>query len=131
MTPIPTRPQTDRIMLENMQFYGNHGVFTEETRLGQRYTVSVVLHLDVAEAGRTDELVLTIDYAKLYAHIQQIVERETYRLIEAVAQRIATVLLETYALLQAVTVRVTKPHPPFAIFFDGVTVEIFRPRLPL
>ena len=33
----------DKIILEKMEFYGYHGVYPEENKLGQRYRVDLAL----------------------------------------------------------------------------------------
>lgn len=111
-----------------MQFYGYHGVFPEENKLGQRYQVDVELHLPLDKPGTTDSIEDTINYAEAYELIKSIVEGETFKLIEALAERVALQLLQTYTSINEITVRVLKPHPPVAMFFDGVTVEIHRKR---
>ena len=118
----------DVIRLSRMQFYGRHGVFPEERRLGQRIVVSLALKLDLAEAGRTDDLAQTVDYAEVYRLVQGAVEGERHRLLEALAERIATRILDAYDTIQEVTVTVAKPHPPFPAVFDGVEVELTRSR---
>ncbi|GAA3411697.1 dihydroneopterin aldolase [Paenibacillus hodogayensis] len=118
----------DKMHLARMQFYGNHGLFPEENKLGQRFYVDLTLSLDLSEAGRTDEIGTTVNYAELYERVKQIVEGRTFRLIEALAENIASDVLHQYTNVNDVTVRVIKPHPPFDIHFDGVTVEIVRKR---
>jgi dihydroneopterin aldolase len=111
-----------------MMFYGFHGVFPDENKLGQQFYVDAELSLSLAEAGHSDELEHTVNYAKVYHTVQDLVEGKSYRLIEALAENIASTLLQTYTSINEIKVRVIKPHPPFKIFFDGVTVEITRKR---
>ncbi|KAA9003622.1 dihydroneopterin aldolase [Paenibacillus spiritus] len=118
----------DKMKLHRMEYYGRHGVFEEERRLGQRFYVDLELDLDLAPAGRTDQLELTINYAEIHERVRSIVENESFKLIEALGERIASVLLDTYTEVAAVLVGVTKPHPPFDIHFEGVTVELRRTR---
>ncbi|UJF33093.1 dihydroneopterin aldolase [Paenibacillus hexagrammi] len=118
----------DKITLSGMQFFGNHGVFPEENKLGQRFNVDVELMLPLNQAGRTDELEHTINYAEVFYIVKEIVEGRTYKLIEALSENIASELLQTYTNIIEVTVRVIKPHPPFPVLFNGVTVEINRKR---
>ncbi|PZE19234.1 dihydroneopterin aldolase [Paenibacillus xerothermodurans] len=118
----------DKLMMNGMQFYGFHGVFPEENKLGQRYQVDVELHLPLREAGTRDNMEATVNYAEAYELIKAIVEQKAFKLIEALAECIASELLRTYTSINEVTVRVLKPHPPVAIFFDGVQVEIHRKR---
>ena len=118
----------DRIQLDNIQFYGYHGVFPEETRLGQTFIVSLDLGIDLAAAGQSDDLAQTVNYATVYETVKGIVEGQPLKLIETLAETIARTLLNQEVRIQTITVRVKKPNPPFAAVFDGVTVEITRSR---
>lgn len=118
----------DKMRLSRMQFYGYHGVFPEENKLGQRFYVDLELSLDLSKAGQTDDLEQTVNYAEVYERVKRIVEGKPFRLIEALAENVASDVLHQYTSVNDVTVRVVKPHPPFDIHFDGVTVEINRKR---
>ncbi|MBD2866071.1 MULTISPECIES: dihydroneopterin aldolase [Paenibacillus] len=118
----------DTMRLSRMQFYGYHGVFPEENKLGQRFYVDLELSLDLSKAGQTDDLEQTVNYAEVYERVKRIVEGKPFRLIEALAENVASDVLHQYTSVNDVTVRVVKPHPPFDIHFDGVTVEINRKR---
>jgi len=118
----------DTMKLERIQLYGKHGVFPEENKLGQRFYVSLELKLDLSKAGETDDLQHSVNYAEVYGLVKSVVEGETFKLIEALAETIASRLLDAYAKIHEVTVRVVKPHPPFDIVFDGVTIELTRRR---
>lgn len=118
----------DRMKLERMEFFAYHGVFPEENRLGQSFLVDVELGLDLSAAGHSDALELTVNYAEAYERIRDIVERRTFRLIEALAESIASDLLHHYTDIQELTVRVTKLRPPFRAQLAGVSVEIRRKR---
>ncbi|WP_248929068.1 dihydroneopterin aldolase [Paenibacillus hamazuiensis] len=119
----------DKIIMSGMQFYGYHGVYPEENRLGQRYTLDVEMHLPLTKPGKSDNVEDTVNYAEAYEVIQNIVERKVFKLIEALAEEVASVLLSTYTVINEVTVRVRKPHPPVPIHFEGVAVEITRKRV--
>jgi dihydroneopterin aldolase len=116
----------DRILIQGIQFYGHHGVHEEERKLGQRFLVDVELTLDLREAGRRDDLVATVDYGRVHAVVVEIGTREQFRLLEALAARIASAILERFPVQQA-TVRATKPAPPIPGVLGGVSVEITRP----
>ncbi|MBP1907394.1 dihydroneopterin aldolase [Paenibacillus turicensis] len=118
----------DKMILRKMQYYGYHGVFEEERKLGQQFFVDLVLELSLKEAGDHDDLNATINYAEIHELVKAIVEGTSFKLIEALAEHIASQLLDTYTRIDALTVAVTKPHPPFDIHFDGVTVELHRSR---
>ncbi|WP_159888016.1 dihydroneopterin aldolase [Paenibacillus puerhi] len=118
----------DKITMKGLAFYGYHGVFPEENKLGQRYVVDAELHMPLDRAGRSDALEDTVNYAEVSELIRSIVEERTYKLIEALAEHIASEVLSTYTGIHAITVRVHKPNPPVAIQFDGVSAEIHRKR---
>lgn len=118
----------DNMIIKGMRFYGYHGVFAEENRLGQHFYVDLELKMDLEQAARTDDLNESISYVDIHALVKAIVEGPPFKLIEALTGNIATRLLEVYTMINEVTVRVTKPHPPFEIHFDGVTVEMRRKR---
>src|SRR2546422_916487 len=75
----------DRLLLEGMTFFGRHGALPAERELGARFSVDVVLEADLADAGRSDRLEDTVDYVRAYAVVQEVVEGEPCRLLEAVA----------------------------------------------
>ncbi|MBB6733343.1 dihydroneopterin aldolase [Cohnella zeiphila] len=118
----------DRMLLKRMVFYGYHGVFPEENKLGQKFIVDLDLRLDLARAARSDDVNDTVNYAEIHELIKKIVQGEPVKLIETLAGNIASAVLGTYTIIIEAAVSVTKPNPPFDITFDGVTVELRRIR---
>lgn len=118
----------DKMVLSRMEYYGYHGVFEEERKLGQRFYVDLELELDLRAAGLNDDLSQTVNYAEVHELVRGIVEKKSFKLIEALAEHIASAVLDTYTSVDALTVQVTKPHPPFDIHFEGVTVKLHRSR---
>ena len=108
--------------MHRMEYYGYHGVFAEERKLGQRYYIDLEMEMDLREAGEQDVLSKTVNYAEVHETVKDIVENKSFQLIEALGEVIASSLLDTYTSIYALTVKVTKPHPPFDIHFQGVTV---------
>lgn len=111
-----------------MRFYGYHGALPEENKIGQRFLVDVWLSADLYSAGTSDSLDQTINYAEIYRLVRNIVEGPSFKLIEAVAERIAQVLLHAFPRADACRVKVVKPDPPIAGHYDSVSVEIERRR---
>lgn len=115
--------------MNNLQFYGFHGVFPEENKLGQRFYVDLQLHVPLKKAGVSDDMKDSIDYGHVFEVVQEIVEGEAMNLLEAVAEKIAERLFETFKSLEACTVKVIKPDPPIPGQYDSVAVEIYRERV--
>jgi dihydroneopterin aldolase len=120
----------DRMLLKRIVFYGYHGVYPEENRIGQKYLVDLDLRLNLSRAARSDDVNDTVNYAEIHALVKEIVEGPPVKLIEALTEKIASALLGTYTSIIEATVSITKPNPPFDITFDGVTVELRRKRDP-
>ena len=59
----------DQITIRNLQVFAHHGVFPEETALGQKFLVTAVLGLDTRSAGRTDDLTRSVHYGEVSAEI--------------------------------------------------------------
>ncbi|WP_066301876.1 dihydroneopterin aldolase [Bacillus sp. FJAT-29937] len=118
----------DKITLKKMAFYGYHGVFPEETCLGQRFYVDLAVETDLKKAGETDNLKDSINYAELYQVCKDIVEGKPFKLVEAVAEKIAGEMLHHFDTISQVTVRVIKPDPPIPGHYESVAVEITRSR---
>jgi dihydroneopterin aldolase len=119
----------DKIRLLGMEFYGYHGVYAEENRLGQRFVVELELCVGLESAGKTDQINNTLNYAEVALQVKSIVEGKSFQLIEALAENIASTLLECYHPLKQVKVCVSKPHPPIPIHLTGIEVEIVRKRV--
>lgn len=117
----------DQITLTGLRASAFHGVFEEERRVGQVFIIDVVAHVDLAAAGASDELGLTVNYGELAEEVVAAVESDPVDLIETVAERIASVVL-LHRPVQLVTVTLHKPSAPITVPFDDVSVTITRGR---
>ncbi|MGB8001502.1 MAG: dihydroneopterin aldolase [Anaerobacillus sp.] len=118
----------DKIYLNGMKFYGYHGVFPEENKLGQRFYVDLTLEADLSKASESDDLTYTVNYADAYNTIKGIVEGEPRKLVETVAEEITQKMFETFEIVEACTVKVIKPDPPIDGHYDSVAIEMKRER---
>ena len=118
----------DKIQLNQMLFYGYHGIFQEEKKLGQRFAVDLTLEMDLRQAGETDDLQYSIDYGHVYQLTKEVVEGPAKNLVEAIAEEIAHHLLEQFDGLHACRVQVIKPDPPIPGHYQSVAIDIYRKR---
>ncbi len=122
----------DRITLTGVEAFGYHGVLESERALGQRFVVDVVLHAEIREAGRTDDLASTIDYSQVADTIVTVITGEPLNLIEALAQRIADAIFEIASVRETrvsmLELTVHKPQAPINAIFSDVSVSIVRVR---
>ena len=119
---------SDRILVERIAVFAHHGLLPEETRLGQRFYLSLDCALDLAPAGRSDDVALTVSYADLTAVTVSIATERRFDLIEALAEAVAAAILAQFPAIEAITVRVDKPSAPVPAILDGVAVLITRRR---
>ena len=118
----------DRIVLDHMEFYGYHGCLPVVGVVGVWLFVVLSLQLVLRAAGVLDDLGQTVNYADVFTKIRGIVEGEPCQLIEAVAERIASMVLREYPRVQCVDVTVHKPSAPIPGDFRDVAVAITRER---
>ncbi len=114
----------DVLKIKNMAFYGYHGLFEEEAKLGQKFEVDVEIYGDF-KGFACKNTPQTVDYPRVCEMVEKVVTGERYGLVEALADRIADVLLSELGLSKLI-VRVRKPNPPVSVNFDGVEVEVRR-----
>ena len=118
----------DKILLNNLGFYGYHGVLKEEGILGQKFFIDMELYLETNESGLTDDMNKSVSYADVYEVVKEITEKRRFNLIEALAENIAKEVLEKFNLINEVMVRVKKPEAPVNGIYDYFGVEIRRSR---
>jgi dihydroneopterin aldolase len=117
----------DLLVLEGMSFYGYHGETQAERTLGNRFYVDVEVRMDLAPAGKSDAIADTLDYSYAFSLVRAVLEDEQHSLIEALADRVAAVMLAE-PKVQSVKVRVGK-QPPIAGAIDRCWVIIERPAV--
>ena len=119
----------DTLTLSRLRFFGHHGVLPEETLRGQDFEVTVGLELPLGEAGRTDDLSLTVDYRADREVIRGVMDGPPRKLVEALAQTEAAEILRAFPMVQEVEVEVVKPKPPVDFASTGLAVRIRRVRI--
>jgi dihydroneopterin aldolase/2-amino-4-hydroxy-6-hydroxymethyldihydropteridine pyrophosphokinase len=116
----------DKIIIKNLEVFCNHGVFLEENTLGQKFIVSVILYTDTRAAGISDDLTLSIHYGEVSHRITTFLKGHTYKLIERVAEELATHLLIEVERLSMITVEIKKPWAPIGLPIEYAGVKITR-----
>lgn len=118
----------DRIILKDLGFYGYHGVFAEEAKLGQRFFIDLELGADLSAPASTDRLSTGISYAEIYDVVKSAFETRRMKLLEAVAQNIVDAIFEAFQGVNWVVIRVRKPEAPIAMVRGEAAIELHRER---
>ena len=119
---------SDRIEIRDLRVTGVHGVLHEERERAQPFAVDVVAWVDTAAAQESDDLADTVDYGALAQMAADVVGGRSYRLLEALAGRMASALLVSDSRLEAVEVTVRKLRPPLALDVGSTGVRVRRTR---
>jgi dihydroneopterin aldolase len=118
----------DKICLKGLRFYACHGVYAEEKKRQQLFTIHVELGVDTSPASASDNIASSVDYGQVYMTVKQVLDNNCYNLLETIAERIASLLLEDERVLN-VRVEVEKNHAAYEGHFFNASVVIERGRL--
>lgn len=118
----------DCIKVKGIRAYGYIGALPEENILGQWFEVDLTLQMDLSVAGKSDRLADTHNYADIIQQTQTIIQQSKFKLIERLADAIASQALDNDTRLKKVAVTVTKLTAPVPNFDGHVAVTIERSR---
>ena len=116
----------DKITIQNLEIFANHGVYPEENVLGQKFIVSTVLYTDTRKAGQSDTLEHSTNYGEVCHFMKNFVEKHTFKLIESVAEHLAEEVLLSFPLIRKLDLEIKKPWAPISLPLDTVSVRISR-----
>ncbi|HEX9409975.1 MAG TPA: dihydroneopterin aldolase [Methylomirabilota bacterium] len=117
----------DKVFLEDVRFYGHHGVTKAQQTVGAWFSVDAELHVDLRPAAASDDLRTTVDYGLVAARIVEESTKERVNLLERLAGRLASMLLAEFPCSE-VRVRVRKLTPPMEGLQGVPGVELTRRR---
>ncbi len=116
----------DQIRIDNLMIRAFHGVYADEKDRGQNFYVNAVLYVDTRNPGMADDLNKSTDYGAVCNCIYNTMTKNTYDLIEAVAEHIAMDILLGFPNVKEIDVEVRKPEAPIPMPFESVSVKIHR-----
>jgi dihydroneopterin aldolase len=119
---------TDRIFVKGLSLHAYHGVVPYEGRVGQTFTIDLILEMDLSAAARTDKVADTVSYDQVVEIASSVFTAQKYKLIEAAAGKVADAILAKFPRVRAVEVTIHKPHAPIAATFSDVGVTLHRTR---
>lgn len=116
----------DEIHIENLEFFARHGVFPEETNLGQKFIVSLTMYMNTRKAGKSDDLEVSVDYGAVSHFITDYMKENTFLLIEAAAENLVRELLLHFPLVKGIDLELKKPWAPIGLPVEYASVKISR-----
>ncbi|MGD9999390.1 MAG: 2-amino-4-hydroxy-6-hydroxymethyldihydropteridine diphosphokinase [Ilumatobacteraceae bacterium] len=118
---------TDRIDINGLVVNTVIGALPHERELPQPVRIDLSLHVDLRDAGRTDELADTANYGDVTERVADAVRESKDVLLERLAERVAEVAVG-FDRVEGVDVSVTKVRPPIPEAVDTTAVRIRRRR---
>lgn len=118
---------TDMISLRGLSVWGVHGVNEIEREEEQEFVVDVEVRADLSGPANSDSIADTIDYMVLLDQVEQVVSSESFYLLEALGQRLASAILEN-PLAESVKVVIRKPGVAVELGLQAAEVQIERSR---
>lgn len=111
---------TFTISLNNVRFFAHHGLYTEETLMGNEFEVNLQLTIEAGGEGKVD-IEDTINYVAVYELLKEMFAIPE-KLLESLAVKIATALKARFPALKGLQLTITKLHPPIVQFNGSVSV---------
>jgi len=105
----------DSIFIEGLKVAGKHGVMAHERVVEQEFQIDVRMDVDTKQAAASDDLVDALDYAPIKEKIVEIIQTNSFYLIEKLADTIANEILKDKRITKVeLTIRKT------AVWDNGV-----------
>ena len=118
------------IYLDNLRFFAHHGVGEQETLVGNEFTVSLRLKVDIQRAMHTDNVADTVSYADMYETVKAEMSLPS-KLLEHVGGRIVNQLFTDFPQIEEIELKLGKRNPPMGADLQEAGIEIRMQRINL
>lgn len=114
---------TSYIFLDRIRFFSYHGVGKQETTVGNEFTVSLRLKVNISRAMQTDDVSDTVSYADVYETVKAEMEVPS-KLLEHVGGRIVQRLFRDFPKIESIKLKLSKRNPPMGADIEAAGIEI-------
>lgn len=114
---------TDTIVVRGIRAEGRHGL-PGERDFPQPYIVDVEIFGNIGAAAGSDRLDATIDYTDVVCEVRDVIESNSFELLERLALEVAERVRELGA--GSVRVKVAKPRAAASLGVDEIAVVVER-----
>ncbi len=115
----------DSVLIEQLELDCVIGVNAWERLVKQRITIDITMDIDLSAAGKSDSIRDTVDYSRVVKAVTAEVNSSSYRLVEALATRVAEICLEPERV-RSVVITLRKPGAVKSAAAVGVTIRRSR-----
>ena len=116
----------DKIIIRDLRVNALIGTLPHEQLRRQGLILTLELELDLAAAGKHDDLAKSVDYSEIARRAQHIMETRSFKLLEALGNALGEMLMEYPAIIRA-SVRLEKPRA-LSSAHVGVEMEFDRSK---
>ena len=111
------------IALERMEFHALHGCYELERKVGNRFTVDLVITAELGDVAAEDSVEKAVNYLTVYKVVREQMT-VTQRTIERVAMNIIDALYAAFPQIRHLACTVSKLAPPLGGKLDRVSVTL-------
>jgi len=118
-----------KIHLEQLHFFGHHGLYEEERILGNDFLVDVTIQY-LPNQKIIQSINETVDYTAVYKLLAERMKHPT-DLLETIATGFCHQIMEKFPSVQIIEFSIKKLHPPIQKFVGnvGVSYQLKRAEL--
>lgn len=116
------------IQLNNVQFYGYHGLYKEEQKVGNNFIVNLSIEF-IPTAQKITSISETIDYVQVY-HLVNTRMKIPTPLLETIVGDIADSIFEKFSIAQKVNIQITKEKVYIHTLNGNMSVALSKTRAP-
>jgi dihydroneopterin aldolase/2-amino-4-hydroxy-6-hydroxymethyldihydropteridine diphosphokinase len=117
----------DRILIDDLRVLTVIGALEHERQAPQPLRIDLSVGVDLADAGRSDELDDTVNYGLVAERVTALAHDTKHVLLERLAADVADVVL-AFDRVEQVEVTITKLRPPIPAAVESTAVHIVRTR---
>ncbi|MFI3290810.1 MAG: dihydroneopterin aldolase [Opitutales bacterium] len=118
----------DEIILNGIIASGHYGCCENEKENAQDFNVSLRLLVDFTPCVKTDDLSLALDYPQAIDLVKEVVAKNSFNLIEPLAELIAKELFIKFAILKEVYIDIRKLECEKNFKLEKIAFKIHRKR---
>ena len=112
----------DLVFIEDLRIQTVIGIFDWEREITQTVSLDLRMAFDIRKAGKSDDIVDTLDYKSVSKRLIQFVESSEFQLVEALAEHCARIVLDEFPVTW-LRLRLSKPGAVRGSSAVGVVIE--------
>ena len=114
--------KNDIVFIEDLRIQTVIGIYDWEREITQTVSLDLQMAFDIGQAGKSDDIVDTLDYKSVSKRLIQFVEGSDFQLVEALAEHCAKIVLTEFPV-SWLKLKLSKPGAVRGSSAVGVIIE--------